>query len=92
LKVTDVSGELIASTFSMKQVASRVRLAVYFMVVSCLASLKTIKMETICSPETLADFQHNARRYIQEHRTLFITTAMRTSNPTNSYSTIFEKH
>jgi hypothetical protein len=39
-------------------------------------------MEAICSSETSIDFQRSTRRYTAEDGTLFITTAMRTSDPT----------
>jgi hypothetical protein len=38
-----------------------------------------LKIEVTCSSETSVDFLHITRHYIQE---LFITTAVRTSDPT----------
>jgi hypothetical protein len=44
--------------------------ATYFMLVSFLIYSSILKMETICSTETAADFQQNTRRYIPEDETL----------------------
>jgi hypothetical protein len=45
----------------------------------------TQKIDAICSSETAVDFQQTARRYIPEV-VIFITTAVRTSNPTGCSS------
>jgi hypothetical protein len=57
-------------------------LAACFMIVSCLAYSSILKMEAICSSETLVDFHPTTRRYIPEDITLFLATAVRTSNST----------
>jgi hypothetical protein len=44
-------------------------LAACFMLVSCLAYSSTLKMEKICSSETLVDFHRITWCYIPEHRT-----------------------
>jgi hypothetical protein len=51
-----------------------------FTLVSC-SAYSTLKMETICSSETSVDFQRTTRRYITEDSILFLTTAVRISNP-----------
>jgi hypothetical protein len=50
------------------------------MVFFLLAYSSTLKLEVIYSSETSVDFQRTAWRYILEE--LFITIAVRTSNPT----------
>jgi hypothetical protein len=68
-----ISGRRIKLSFNglqgISKVASRVRLATCFMLVSCLAYSSTSKMNTTCSSETSVDFQWTARRYIPEDRT-----------------------
>jgi hypothetical protein len=54
----------------MKQVARKALLAIYFMIVSCLAYYLILKMEAICSSETPVDFQWTARRYKREDGTI----------------------
>jgi hypothetical protein len=51
-----------------------------FTLVSCSAYSSTQKMEAICSSEMSVDFQRTTRRYSQKI-VLFITPALRTSNP-----------
>jgi hypothetical protein len=53
-----------------------------FTPISCFPYCSTLKMEAICSSKTSVDFQQATRRYIPEDIT-FITTAIRTSNPTS---------
>jgi hypothetical protein len=50
--------------------------------VSCSPYSLTLKMEAICSSETLVDFQQTTFHYIPEDNTLH-NHAARTSNPTN---------
>jgi hypothetical protein len=52
----------------------------FFMLVSFLACSSILKMVAICSSETLVDFHPTTRRYIPEDSTLFLATAVRTSN------------
>jgi hypothetical protein len=51
-----------------------------FMLVSCLAYSSILKMEVICSSEVLTDFQQTTE--YSHKRELFITIAVRMSNPT----------
>jgi hypothetical protein len=63
----------------------------YFTLVSGLVYYSTSKMEATYSSETSVDFQRTTWHYILEDRT-FITTAVRTSCPTDSFSKMTELH
>jgi hypothetical protein len=65
----------------MKQVASTVLPATFFMLVSCLAYYSTLKIEATCSFEKSVAFNELCG-VISQKIELFITTAVRTSNPT----------
>jgi hypothetical protein len=54
-----------------------------FTLVSCSAHSSTLKKVALCSSETSVDFQCTTRRLSQKI-VLFITTAVRTSNPTTN--------
>jgi hypothetical protein len=53
-----------------------------------LALSLTLKTGAICSSETSVDFRRTTRRYIPEPE-FFITTAVRTSDPTISLMVLF---
>jgi hypothetical protein len=61
----------------------------------CLAYSSTLKTEATCSSETSVDFQRTTR-VISQKIELFITTAVRTSNPTDeacfSRDDVFKVH
>jgi hypothetical protein len=50
-----------------------------FMLVSCAAYSLTLKMEALCSSETLVDFQRTTQRYIPEDSTLQYFSLPKTS-------------
>jgi hypothetical protein len=55
--VQNVGFEVLIVTVSIFRVEEYAKLAACFMLVSCLAYSSTLKMEVICSSETLVDFQ-----------------------------------
>jgi hypothetical protein len=55
-------------------------LPVCIMLVSSLDYSSTVKMEAICSSKDSVDFKQTAWHYIPDDK-LFMTTAVRTSNP-----------
>jgi hypothetical protein len=67
--------------FILKQGKQLLLLAAFFMLVSCLAYSSTLKKKEACSSGTLADF-FGLHGVIAQRTKLFITTAVRTSNPT----------
>jgi hypothetical protein len=50
---------------------SRALLDSCLILVSCLAYSSTLKMEVVCSSETLVDFQQTTLRYIPEDCTIY---------------------
>jgi hypothetical protein len=52
-----------------------------FTLVSCLAYSYTLKMEVTCSSEMSVDLQRTTECWISQKIGVFITTAVRTSNP-----------
>jgi hypothetical protein len=61
-------------------------LATCFTLVSCLDYSATLNMEATCSSETSVDF-HGLHGVISQKMELFITTAMKTSDPTTLMTT-----
>jgi hypothetical protein len=55
------------------------------MLVSCLAYSSILKMEAICSSETLVDRHRTVRCLLYPRRQLFIATNVRTPDPTCSF-------
>jgi hypothetical protein len=49
---------------------TEMKLTTAFTLVSCSGYSSTLKMETVCSPETSIDFQRTTLRYIPENSTL----------------------
>jgi hypothetical protein len=65
--------------------ARNLRLPPAFRLLSCSAYSSTLKMEAICSSETSVDIQRTTRRY---KTVFFVTTAVRTSNPTTQENSV----